>query len=367
MTEEFDALLRFNLLGSVGLLVGLLIFGIVLELVLRLAQRWTEAKGWRLGTVVLGAMHWLPLFWCVLLGAGMLLAGLSDVSITRQRGQEILWALLLISITIVAVRVLTGWVRILAAQRPSASVSVLRYLINGAAILIVITVILYTLNVPVPLLLLTILGSTLGLSLAMREPLSNLFAGVLLTVSQRLSPGDYVRLPSGEEGRVVDIGWDVTSIQQRRDSEIVVPNSHLTKAEIVNFDRPSSEFELEVAVGVSYDSDLEMVERITEDVADSVLREVGNGVLVAPSNIRYKEFSESDIKFMVYLRLMDFADRSRIRHEFIKRLHKRYQIEGIEMPYPILELHSPNAEIPVGTSPALEGKTHPSAERAEED
>lgn len=141
----------------------------------------------------------------------------------------------------------------------------------------------------------------------------------------------------------------------------------MTKAEIVNFDRPNSEFELGVAVGVSYDSDLEAVERVTKDVADSVLSEAGDGVLAAPSYIRYKEFAESDIKFMVYLRLIDFADRYRIRHEFIKRLHKRYQVEGIEMPYPILELHSPNAELPGETSPAPKVRPHPTAERAEED
>ena len=345
MTEEFDALLKFNLIGSVGLVVGLLVFGILLEIVLHLAQRWADTKGWHLGTVFLGALHWLPLSWCGLYGATMMLAGLSDVSIERQRGLEILWGLLLISITIVVVRILTGWVRMLTAQRPSASVSVLRYLINGIAILIVVTVILYTLDVPVPLLFLTLLGSTLGLSLAMREPLSNLFAGILLTASQRLSPGDFVRLPSGEQGRVMDIGWDVTSIHQLRDSQIIVPNSYLTKAEIINFDRPDSEFELGIPVGVSYDSDLKKVENVTIDVADSVLLEMGDGVLAAPSYIRYKQFAESDIKFTVYLRCGDFADRSKIRHEFIIRLHQRYQDESIEMPYPTLELLTPSVEI----------------------
>jgi small-conductance mechanosensitive channel len=374
MTEEYDALLQFNLLGSVGLVVGLLVSGVILELILRRTQRWTESKGRRLATVILGAMHWLPLIWCMLLSAAILLAGLSDVSIERQRGLEILWALLLISLTIVGVRILTGWVRILTEQRPSASVSVLRYLINGVAIIIVVTVVMYTLNVPTPLLLLTILGSTLGLSLALREPLSNLFSGVLLTASQRLSPGDFVRLPSGEEGRVSDIGWDVTSIHQERESEIIVPNSLLTKAEIINFDHPSSEYEIAIAVGVSYDSDLDVVERVTLQVADSVLVEMGDGPLPASSYLRYKEFAESDIKFKVYLRCEDFADRNRVGHEFIKQLHKRYKVEGIEMPYPILELHKSNIETSGVSSPGRKSDSslpgvgpHPDTERVEED
>jgi small-conductance mechanosensitive channel len=165
----------------------------------------------------------------------------------------------------------------------------------------------------------------------------------------------------------VDIGWDVTSIRQSRDSEIIVPNSHLTKAEIINFDRPSSAFELKIDVGVSYDSNLEEVERVTLEVADSVLRQVGSGELVTPSYIRYKEFAESDIKFTVYLRCKEFADRFRVRHEFIKRLHRRYQVEGIEMPYPILELHAPEVETTGDRHPVFGEISHPPTTAREEE
>jgi small-conductance mechanosensitive channel len=342
MTEEFDALLRFDPLRAIAFAVGVLLLGIVLELVLRyLERRAVSKKRYRTG-VVLSALHWQPLFWCAWYVVFLILTSFSDISVERQRGLDILWSLLLISITIIAVRIMTGWVKMISAQKPSASVSVLTYLVNGVAIVIVVMVVLYALNIPTPLLAITFLGSTLGLSLALREPISNLFAGVVLTVSQRLNPGDFVRLPSGEEGRVMDIEWDVTSIRQMSDSQIIVPNSFLTKAEIINYDRPTSEYELKIQVGVSYDSDLEKVEKVTTEVADQVLRNVGEGMLAAPSYLRYKSFGESDIKLAVYLRCQNFADRNKVRHEFIKQLHHRYQIEGIVMPFPALELHSPS-------------------------
>lgn len=342
MTEEFDALLRFDPLRSIAIVVGVLLLGIVLELVLRYLERRAVAKDRRRTSVILSALRWQPIFWCAWYVVLLVLTAFSDVSIARQRGLQILWGLLLVSITIIGVRILTGWVRLITAQRPSASVSVLNYLVTGIALVIVVLVVLYTLNISTPLLMLTFLGSTFGLSLAFREPLSNLFSGVVLTVSQRLNPGDFVRLPSGEEGRVVDIEWDVTSIQQMSDSQIIVPNSYLTKAELINFDHPSSEYELKIMVGVSYDSDLEQVEQVTIKVADDVLREVGQGSLAAPSYLRFKEFADSDIKFAVYLRCQNFADRNRVRHAFIQQLHKRYRVEGIEMPYPTIELHSPS-------------------------
>ena len=129
--------------------------------------------------------------------------------------------------------------------------------------LIVILVILNALGVSVTLIAAAILGSIIWLSFVLREPISNLFAGFVLTASQRLSPGDYIRLPSGAEGWVVDIEWDVTVIRKFDESQIIMPNSMMRDAEIVNFDRPSSEYLLQMDVGVSYDSDLAHVERVT--------------------------------------------------------------------------------------------------------
>ena len=199
-------------------------------------------------------------------------------------------------------------------------------------------------DVPIPLLLFTLLGSTLGLSFALREPLANLFAGVVLTASQRLQPGDFIRLPSGEQGRVTDIEWDVTLIQQQRGSQIVMPNSEMTNKEIVNFDRPNSEYEIKIDVGVSYDSELAHVENTAIEVAESVLLDATEGVLPAKPFIRFHTFGESDIKFYVHLKCPDFNERNTIKHDFIKRLHERFREEGIEMPYPTFEIHSSLAE-----------------------
>lgn len=340
MTEEFDALQSFNIFDTIGSVIVILVLGILLELGLRYLQRWTKAKGYRRTSVILNALTWQPIFWCILLAVSMILGGLSEISSERQLGSDIVSVLLRLSITIVLVRVMTGWVKMLTERRASASSSIFNYLINGVAILIVIFVVLYSLQVSVPLLIVTVFGSTFGISVALREPISNLFAGLVLTASQRLAPGDFIRLSSGEQGRVQDIEWDVTLINQMQGSQILVPNSNMTQAEIINYDRPDSTYLLKIVIGVSYDSDLDKVESVTSEVADNTLREVGDGVLEAPSYIRYKLFRDSDIQFTAYLLCSNFEDRIAIQHEFIKRVHKRFAVEGIEMPFPTMELRT---------------------------
>jgi small-conductance mechanosensitive channel len=109
----------------------------------------------------------------------------------------------------------------------------------------------------------------------------------------------------------------------------------LNKAIVTNYYLPDKEMAVLVDLGVHYKSDLEEVERITCEVAKSVMTEVSGGVAYFDPFIRYNAFSDSSIRFTVILRAKEFVDQYLIKHELIKRLHRRYAQEGINIPYPI--------------------------------
>lgn len=50
--------------------------------------------------------------------------------------------------------------------------------------------------------------------------------------------------------------------------------------------------------------------------------------------MRFHTFGDSRIGFTVILGVAEFSDQYRIKHEFIKRLHRRYREEGIRIPSP---------------------------------
>jgi len=359
MTEEFDAFLGFDFQSTVLQVLGIVLLGIALEWGLRYAHRRAEREGWIRTSMALRTMFWLPIFWCTLLVALLILEGFSEVSAVRRVGRVLVQSLLVISIAIYLARVMVKWVRLVTSKQAVASSSIFNYLINAFAVLIVLMAVLFTFNVSVPVIILTFLGSTLGLSVALREPLSNLFAGLVLTASGRISPGDFIRLPSGQQGRVTDIEWDVTLIRQLNEGHIIVPNSIMSQAEIINFDWMDSEYVLPVDLGVDYDSDLDQVEHVTIEVADNVLRQIYDGVLLAPSYIWYKSFEDSDIQFTVYLRCRKFGDNQKVKHEFLKQINKRYAQEGIVMPYPTFALQTQNKdELIKGAKPERDTPTH---------
>ncbi len=77
------------------------------------------------------------------------------------------------------------------------------------------------------------------------------------------------------------------------------------------------------------------MEQVTLDVARKVMKEVPGGVADAEPVIRFHTFGEFSINFTVFLRVKDAVSQYPVKHEFIKRLHHRYQEEGIVIPFPI--------------------------------
>jgi len=176
---------------------------------------------------------------------------------------------------------------------------------------------------------------SLAVALALQPTLENFFSGVQIVIDRPFLVGHFVQLDSGEEGYVHKIGWRSTWVRMITDNVVVVPNKTMVSTKILNFYYPKQEMSTRVQVGVHYKSDLERVERITLDVARETLREVAGGTETFEPFMRYHTFSDFSINFTVVLRVDEFRDNYRVRHEFIKRLHRRYNQEGIVIPYPI--------------------------------
>ncbi len=171
------------------------------------------------------------------------------------------------------------------------------------------------------------------LGLALQDSLSNLFSGIYIRLDKPIRVGDYVKLDPGE-GYVVQVGWHSTRIRTLSNNYLIVPNSKVIGTAITNFYLPGLEYGFSVNVVVSYDSDLEKVERVTVEVAKEVLRETKGSVKEFEPSVGYSSFGDSGIKFSVNLQAKEYVNQYLIIHDFIKRLHKRYQSEGIEIPFP---------------------------------
>ncbi|MDD4954928.1 MAG: mechanosensitive ion channel family protein [Candidatus Omnitrophica bacterium] len=325
------------LIPVVVFIVVLLAGYILRKIIFIRVTKWAQKTKSQLDDIILDSIKAPFIIWSIMLGMYFAFEVSSlPPNVTNISG-KILLVLGMFSVTLVLANIAAGLVAVYSRRiegvLPGTSLTknISRIIVLAVGIL----VILNTLCVSITPILATLGVGGLAVALALQDTLSNLFAGFHILMARQIKIGDCVKLETGEEGYVVDINWRFTKIKMLPNNMVLVPNSKLVQAIIVNYYLPEKEMAVLVNLGVHYKSDLKKVERVTIDVARKIMKETPGAVPEFEPFIRYNAFADFSINFTVILRAQEFADQYLVKHEFIKMLHERYNAENIIIPYPI--------------------------------
>lgn len=329
-----------------GLIAGGVLLGVLTERFLvgafhRLASR-TQST-W--DDLLIEAVRWMPLVWWSAAGVWAATRRQGFDPLIQTRVNQALGAVIIVSFTLIAIRLTSGAIR-RYAQRSQAglpSTSLVNHLISMVIGTLGLFLVLQNLNIEITPLITALGIGGLAVALALQDTLSNLFAGLSIIVAGQIRKNDYIRLESGEEGFVTDVKARNTTIRTfPARNLVVVPNGVLASTIVTNYSLPQRSLWIAVPVGVAYDSDLEHVERVAVEVAREVLESIEKREPTADPVVRYQAFGDSSIDFNMLIPAPRFTDQFMIRHVFIKKLHARFDREGIEIPFPIRTLYVRN-------------------------
>lgn len=278
-------------------------------------------------------------FWFFLAGGvfSIHFSPLNPVWISRI--DRLLMILFVLSVSQGLSRFAVVWIRSFAGRLAIGTTTLLENLTKLAIYGMGLLFILSNLGISIAPLLTALGVGSLAVALALQDTLSNLFSGIYIIWSRQIRIGDFIKLDNGAQGYVTDISWRSTTIRERADNHIIIPNTKIAQAVVTNFNLPKHEFGVAVKAGVSYGSDLAKVERVALEVAGEVEREVAGGIPSFKPFLHYESFGDSAVQFSVMLRVKEFEDQHPVIHEFIKRLHGRFKREGIEIPFPQRVVH----------------------------
>jgi small-conductance mechanosensitive channel len=319
-------------------IIGGLLAGIIFEkIIIARLRQFAKKTRWKADLIVVNSLRGVVVIWLLIAGiyGALLNLPISPSFLTHLK--NVLLAIVILAGTIAAGKLTAGFVSLYVqrADVPLPSTSIFKNLAKLIVFLIGIMMILQALGISITPVLTALGVGGLAAALALQPTLANLFSGLQIIAARQLRPGDYVKLDSGEEGYVTDISWRNTTIRALPNNMIIVPNSKLASTIVTNYYQPEQEMAVLIEVGVSYDSNLQKVEKVTMEVGKEVMRNVEGGAPEFEPFIRYHTFDDSSINFTVILRAKEYVGQYLIKHEFIKRLHERYHKEGIIIPFPI--------------------------------
>jgi small-conductance mechanosensitive channel len=225
-------------------------------------------------------------------------------------------------------------------------------------------VLLNALNVKVTPILTALGVGGLAVALALQDTLSNLFAGFYISVSGQIRLGDYIKLNSGEEGYLTDIGWRSTAIKAGLNNLIIVPNSKLAQAIVTNYSLPDKRVGASLQIMTDFESDPEQIERILLEEAKKALTEI-EGMADAPPSVVLEPTGDWSLVFTIGFQVTEFSKQGGVKHALRKRIIKRFRAEGIPIPVPAraVYLHTATSDSPSsksdGQSPSTNNPSKP--------
>ena len=178
-----------------------------------------------------------------------------------------------------------------------------------------------------------ILGAAgLAVGLALQGSLANFAAGILMIIFRPFRVGDYVE-GGGTAGIVEEIQIFTTKLRTPDNNSIIVPNAKITGDNIVNYSANDSR-RMDMIVGVSYDEDYDQVKELLQDI----LAKDGRILEEPAPTIGIVEFGNNSVNFAFrpWVKTSEYWD---VYFALTEAIKKRFDEEGITIPYPQRDVH----------------------------
>lgn len=305
-------------------------------------RRWAEKTAFEGDDLVVDSLRGMPTLWGVLAGVSLVFQTTSIPVRYMSKIDNTLIVIAVFSVTRVVEKMISAFMDHLGQKTGHAlpGTSIFNNIIKLSVYVLGALMALHILGISVTPLITALGIGGLAVALALQSTLANLFAGIQIILSKQVSIGDYIRIGSGEEGYVTDITWRNTTITAMQNNVIIVPNSNMSTLNVVNYGRELKDLSFSVPVGVSYDSDLDHVERVTLDVVMQMQRDFPDKMPEFEPILRFCAFGEYAISVTVNLHTKEYGFQFELRSNFVRRLHKKYKEEGIEIPFPIRTVYT---------------------------
>ena len=184
--------------------------------------------------------------------------------------------------------------------------------------------------------IIAVLGAAgLAIGLALQGSLSNFAAGILIVIYRPYKVGDYIQADN-HLGTVDDIQIFSTVLKTPDNKLVVVPNGSIMNGSIVNFSNQDKR-RVDIIASCSYEDDIDKVKSVLADILsrdDRILNEPKPRIAVS-------ELADSSVNFIVrpWVKNSDYLD---VYYSLLEEIKKRFDQEGIAIPYPQTDVHIHN-------------------------
>lgn len=176
-----------------------------------------------------------------------------------------------------------------------------------------------------------------GLGFGLQNLFSDFISGIIILLDSSVKVSDIIEV-NGIIGRVTEIKFRTTTVITRDDKYIIIPNTDLTKNNLINWTHQNVTSRFEINVGVDYSSDVNKVMKVLQEVVEK-----NKFVLKKPSPfIRFVDFGDSSLNFTVLFWSNEVFRIENIKSDIRIAIFNAFAENNINIPFPQRVVHIKN-------------------------
>lgn len=180
---------------------------------------------------------------------------------------------------------------------------------------------------------------SVGLGFGLQEIVANFISGIIVLFERPIRVGDIVTI-GNTSGVVTRINIRATTILNWDKRELLVPNKELITGQVLNWTLSSGLNRIVIAVGISYDADVDKALQLMNEAACEGSRVLSD----PPPLVSFDGFGENALLLQVRCYLQSLEDRQFTMTEVSKLILQKFQQAGIDMAFPQRDIHLTNKE-----------------------
>lgn len=175
---------------------------------------------------------------------------------------------------------------------------------------------------------------SLGIGFGLQNVTSNFISGIILLLERPIKVGDRV-VVGDTEGDIQEIHLRSTIVRTLNNVSIIVPNSEFISSNVINWSYVDPKVRIEIPIGVSYDSDLDLVLSSLREIAEE-----NNEVLKEPEpEVLFEAFGDSAWDLNLRVWIGDPKRHQQVRSDINCAIVRKFRANKIEIPFPQRDLH----------------------------
>jgi small-conductance mechanosensitive channel len=219
-----------------------------------------------------------------------------------------------------------------AAARGAQRVRTLQHVFGYGSSIIIVTIaalmLLGTFGIDLKAVLATVGIASVAIGFGAQSLVKDVVSGIFIIIEDQFAVGD-VAMINGEGGVVERMTLRVTQLRNTAGMLITIPNGEITMVKNLTSEWSRVDFR----IGVAYGTDLDRAMDVLMEEAAGLKRDMLQEIVEEPERLGVDEFGDSSVTLRIWIKTAPLMQ-WKVQRELNRRVHMRFEKEGIEIPFP---------------------------------